>query len=342
MKSISLSIVVCVAALLGACGHKEKSTEVSPVRVETSTVRKSAIGTGRTYAGVIEESSGTVLSFKIPGTIRTINVSEGQRVQKGELIATLDESSLQSNYEIAKATLATAQDTYDRMKQLHDANSIPEMKWVEVENSLQAAKSACRIAENALGDARILAPRSGVISQKFVEAGSTAVPAAPVVKLVDISPVKAVISVPESDISRLDDHTTATIYIEAAGGLACEGRLSDKGVSADPLSRSYPVKFRAENPEGKLLPGMLCNVTVSRPDTTEVIVVPIESILLDESNRTFVWVDLDGKAHKEVVKLGNYLPGGVVVESGLADGTKLIVSGQQKVSEGMAVTSVNE
>ncbi len=342
MKLRSLSIAACAAILLCACGHKEKTTEVSPIRVETSIVRKSAIEAGRTYAGVIEESSGTMLSFKIPGTICTINVSEGQRVQKGQLIATLDESSLQSNHEIAKATLATAQDTYNRMKQLHEANSIPEMKWVEVENSLQAAKSACRIAENALGDAKIYAPQSGIISQKFVDAGSTAVPAAPIVKLVDISPIKATISVPESDISQFNDRSTATIYVEAAGGTSYAGQLSDKGVSADPLSRSYSVKFQTANPDGKLLPGMLCNVTVSRSDTTEAIVVPIESILLDDGNRTFVWVDHNGKAHKKVVELGNYLPGGVVVESGLADGDKLIVSGQQKVSEGMAVTSVNK
>ncbi len=342
MKGHSLSIVVCTATLLCACGHKERTTEVSPIRVETSIVRKSAIEAGRTYAGVIEESSGTMLSFKIPGTIRAINVSEGQRVKKGQLIATLDESSLQSNYEIAKAALATARDTYNRMRQLKDANSIPEMKWVEVENSLQAAKSACRIAENALGDAKIHAPQSGIISRKFVDAGSTAVPAAPIVKLVDISPIKAAISVPESDISQFDDKSTATIYVEAAGGTSYAGRLSDKGVSADPLSRSYSVKFQTSNPDGKLLPGMLCNVTVSRPDTTEAIVVPIEAILLDDGNRTFVWVDYGGKARKKVLKLGNYLPGGVVVESGLADGDKLIVSGQQKVSEGMAVTSVNK
>ncbi len=342
MKHHSLSIAVCTAMLLCACGHKEKTSEVSPIRVETSTVRKSAIEAGRTYAGVIEESSGTMLSFKIPGTIRTINVSEGQRVQKGQLIAALDESSFQSNYEIAKATLATAQDTYNRMKQLHDANSITEMKWVEVENSLQAAKSACRIAENALGDAKIYAPQSGVISQKFADVGSTAVPAAPIVKLVDISPVKATISVPESEISQFNDGSTATIYVEAADGITCTGQLSDKGVSADPLSRSYSVKFQTANPVGKLLPGMLCNVTVSRPDNAELIVVPVESILLDNDNQTFVWVDNNGKAHKKVVELGNYLPGGIAVENGLADGDRLIVDGQQKVSEGMAVTSVNK
>lgn len=342
MKSCSLFITACAAMLFVSCGHKEESKEVAPVRVETATVGKSAIDAGRTYAGTIEESTGTVLSFKIPGTIRSINVSEGQCVQRGQLIATLDESSLQSNYEIANAALATAQDTYNRMKKLHDANAIPEMKWVEVVNSLQAAKSACEIARNALGDTKIYAPQSGVISQKFVDAGSTAVPAAPIVKLVDISPVKAAISVPESEIGQFNSASTATIYVESAAGSAYEGTLSDKGVAADPLSRSYTVKFQTANPDGILLPGMLCNVTVNKHGTNEAIVVPIESILLDNSNQTFVWIDLDGKAHKKIVLLGAYLPGGVAVESGLADGDILIVAGQQKVSEGMAVTSINK
>lgn len=342
MKTRLIFIATCTVMLMGSCRHQENKQEVAPIRVETVTVGKSVIDAGRTYAGTIEESSGTVLSFKIPGTIRSINVSEGQRVQKGQLIATLDESSLQSNYEIAKATLATAQDTYNRMKQLHDANSIPEMKWVEVINSLQAAKSACEIARNALGDTKIYAPQSGVISQKFAEAGSTAVPAAPIVKLVDVSPVKATISVPESEISLFNSSSAASIYVEVADGTTYQGTLSDKGVSADPLSRSYTVKFQTANPEGQLLPGMLCSVTVSKPGKTEAIVIPVGSVLLDNSNQTFVWVDLNGKAHKKVVELGNYLPGGVVVESGLADGDILIVAGQQKVSESMAVTSINK
>ncbi len=342
MKRRSLFITACTAILLCACGHKEQNTEAAPIRVETISVGKSAIESGRTYAGVIEESSGTVISFKIPGTISSINVTEGQRVQKGQLIASLDESSLRSNYEIAEATLATAKDTYNRMKQLHDANSIPQMKWVEVENTLQTAKSACQIAKNTLGDTKIYAPQSGIVSQKFADSGSTTIPASPIVKIVDISPVKATISVPEREINQFNSTSTALIYVEAAEGATYEGMLSDKGVSANPLTRSYSVKFQTDNPDGKLLPGMLCNVTVNKSATTEAIIVPVESILLDNNNQTFVWVDLKGKAHKKNVTLGNYLSGGIVVESGLTDGDLLIVSGQQKVSEGMAVTPVNK
>lgn len=336
------SVMAALCALLPvACNKQEKTETVSPVRVETSVVSKTPVSTGRIYSGVIEESSGTVLSFKVPGTIMTLAVSEGQRVAKGQLIAVLDGASLQSNYDMAKAALATAQDTYDRMKLLHEANSIPEMKWVEVENTLKTARAACDIAKNSLNDTKLYAPFSGIISEKYADAGSTAAPAVPIVKLVEISPVKASISVPENSIGEFVKGAVAYISVSACENMLLEGKLTEKGVAADPLSRTYTVKFTAANPDGCLLPGMLCNVSLKNQETAESFVIPVESVLLDHNNQSFVWIVRDGKAEKRTVILGSYTPDGVSVQEGLSDGDELITSGQQKVSAGMSVTSIN-
>lgn len=339
MKFKSITAIVC-GLMLTACGTKEQKEEIAPVRVHTSVLSKTSIDSGNTYSGVIEESSGTVLSFKIPGTITTINVSEGQRVSKGQLVATLDASSLQNNYDIAKAALGTAQDTYQRMQQLHDANSISEMKWVEVQNALASAKSACAIAKNALEDCKIYAPFSGVVSKKYADVGSTAAPAVPVLKLVEISPVKASISVSESQIGDFEKGSVADITVSIAGNTSTEGILTEKGVSADPLSRTYSVKFTAPNPDGKLLPGMLCDVSLKNSGSAEALVVPIETILLDHDNQAFVWIVKKGKAEKRNVALGEYTSEGVIIESGLAVGDEIITSGQQKISDGMSVISI--
>lgn len=327
--------------LLTSCTTKEKKEEIDPVRVCTSVLSPTAVNAGNTYSGVIEEASGTVLSFKVPGTITTLNVSEGQRVSKGQLIATLDAASLQSNYEIAEAALATAQDTYNRMKQLHDADAIPEMKWVEVQNVLASAKSTCAIAKNALQDCKLYAPYSGVVSKVYADLGSTAAPALPIVKLVEISTIKASISVSESQIGDFENGCTANITVNVAGNIVVDGVLADKGVSADALSRTYTVKFTAANPDGKLLPGMLCDVSITNNNCEEALVIPIGALLLDHNNQSFVWIVKDGKAWKRNVMLGSYVPGGIVVESGLAAGEEIITSGQQKVSEGMSVISIN-
>ena len=344
MKHVSTIYFMCSVLLLFtvSCKKKEKEKTREELRVETAVASKSAVNTGRSYSGVIEESSGTVLSFKVPGTISNLYVDAGSRVAKGQLIARLDDSSLQNSYEMAKATLATAQDTYNRMKLLHDANSITDMKWVEVENALKTAQSACNISKNTLNDARIYAPFSGVISEKFADAGSTAAPGVPVVKLVEISPLKARISVAEKDVSEFNMGAPGIITVEAADGLTVDGKVTDKGVSADPLSRTYDVKFLIPNPDGRLLPGMLCNVSLKTDDAVEGLVIPVTAVLLDDGNQSFVWTVRDGKAHKQVITLGAYTDTGVMVDSGLAEGDLYVTAGMQKISEGMSVKPVNK
>lgn len=342
MKQYSSIIQVALCtALLTSCEKRESQSEIDPIRVETTVIEESSVNTGRTYSGVIEESSGSLLSFKIPGTIISLNVHEGQKVTKGQLIATLDGSSFQSNYEIASAALATTQDTYDRLKKLHEAKAITDMKWVEVENSLHAAKSACAIAKKSLEDTKLYAPFSGIISEKFADIGSNAAPAVPVVKLVEITPVKASISVPENEISGFLAGMEAEITVDAAKTDTIKGLLTERGVAADPLSRTYPVKFTVDNSDGSLLPGMLCSVSLLTDSETKAIAIPVETVLLDNNNRSFVWVVKDGNAVKQVIKLGAYTAGGVLVEDGLSAGDELITSGQQKVSEGMSVVSIN-
>lgn len=339
MKYTLITAILSVS-LLTSCVTKEHKEENPPLRVHTSVISSTSVNQSTSYSGVIEESSGTVLSFKVPGTITNLNIIEGQHVSKGQLIATLDGTTLQNNYDIAKSALATAQDTYNRMKQLHDANSIPEMKWVEVQNALASAKSACDIAKNTLEDSKLYAPFSGIISKKYTDAGSTAAPAVPIVKLVEISPIKASISVPENQIGDFENGCIANISVSFAENISTKGTLTEKGVSADPLSRTYTVKFTASNPDGKLLPGMLCDVSLKNSDNAEVLVIPIETLLLDHNNQSFVWIVKNGKAEKRNVVLGNYIAGGVVIENGLVAGEEVITSGQQKVSEGMSVISI--
>ena len=91
----------------------------------------------------------------------------GDRVAKGQLIATVDPFSMQSSYDAAKASLAQAEDAYRRMKELYDKGSLPEIKWVEVQSKLQQAKSMEEVARKNLDDCKLYAPFSGIISERW-------------------------------------------------------------------------------------------------------------------------------------------------------------------------------
>ncbi len=329
-------------AVLSSCGHdsKEKQKCITPVRVKTLTVNDNGVNAESSYSGTVEEDSGTVVSFSATGTIKTLQISEGNHVNKGQLIGTLDDGTLRNAYEIALSTLEQAQDAYHRMKMLHESSSLADIKWVEVESKLHQAESAAKIAKIALDDAKLYSPVSGVVAEKIASVGQTVAPGIPIVKIVNIKTVKVGIPIPESEISAIPIGTTATIRVNSSGEETYQGSLVEKAVVANPLSRSYVAKFKVDNQNGKLLPGMICDVTLNQESNVNGVILPVSSVMLAADNSNFVWLDSAGVARKRIVTPGEMLPEGILISAGLRNGDKVIVAGTEKVSQNTKVESI--
>ena len=333
--------------ILGSCSEKNgQETTVKVVKVKTMTVQPTATDGQQGYSGTIEEQNGSSLSFASVGTLKSVSVSEGQMVRQGQLIATIDETSLKSAYDATLAAKEQALDAEKRMKMLHDAGSLPEIKWIEVQTQVRQALSAEKMAKKALTDTRLYAPFSGYVAEKQAEAGQSVAPGVPVVKLVRIDQVKVSISVPEEEISQIRTGQLLQVKVSALGGKTFEARVSERGVTADALSRSYEVKAVIQNPQHELLPGMIAevsleNMTESLP-TEQAIELPAEIIQIDADNRPFVWTVIDSKAHKAYVTLGQNRGDNVQISEGVKAGDNVICEGQQKVSNGMKVDNGTE
>lgn len=326
--------------VLGSC-HQEKDgtpAQPTPVKVKTIRMSSSVLSEKGTFSGTVEESSSTSLSFSVMGTVKTLNVKPGDRVGKGTLIATIDPASIQSSYNAAKSALEQAEDAYRRMKELHDKGSLPEIKWVEIESKVQQARSMEEIARKNLEDCRLYAPHSGVIADKTAEAGQNVVPGMPVVKLVTTGQLNVKIPVPETEIAALSIGQEAVIKVSALGGRQFAGNITEKGIVANPLSRSYDVKIRVRDAGADLMPGMVAEVALAGKGGEALHVLPAYVVQLDEQNRSFVWVNANGKAAKRVITCGEFTADGITVASGLSDGDEVIVEGRQKVCEGTSVT----
>ncbi len=135
--------------------------------------------------------------------------------------------------------------------------------------------------------------------------------------------------------------TKATITADAVETGSIEGTLTEQGLVANPLSRTYDVKFKVPNASGALRPGMLCNVTLGSStqtdDTPAKIILPANAVLLSADNRHFVWVAKYGRAQQCFVNTGTLLPDGVEITSGIASGDSVIVAGMQKVCNGTKI-----
>ncbi len=331
------AMIAAIVLSCTSCASGNVESGQSPVKVKTWKVTASENSIARIFSGTVEEENGTAVGFPTGGTIRSIDVIVGQRVGAGQVLATIDPTSVQSSYEAAKATLEQAQDAYARMKQLYDKGSLPEIQWVEVQSKLQQAESMERIARKNLEDCAICAPFGGVISAKEMEVGQQAAPGMPVVRVVKIDRVKVKIAVPEAEIADMKVGRKAEIRVAALGDKVFEGRVVEKGVAADPLSHAYEVKLLVANPTFELMPGMVTKTALTPEESLVAIVLPGRAVQLDERNRTFVWLADNGRAVRRFVECGAPTAHGVTIRSGLNPGDEVLVEGQQKVSENTVI-----
>lgn len=352
MKSNPKYLVLMAATvLMTGCGGGHRNHVQNIVSVKTmSPVAGEAVG-GQGYPGTIEEVSGSNLSFAGAGTLKALYVHEGQSVSAGQLIGIIDATSTSNAVTAAHAatlqaeeSLRQAQDAHRRMKMLHDNGSLPEIKWVDVETKLsqarqlvQQAKASEQIARKGLTDTRLLAPFSGYISKKLAEVGQNVGPGVPVAKLVRIDQVKVNISVPDEEVSKLSIGQTVRFRVPSLGNKVYSGKVTEKNVAADPVSRQYEVKALVNNPDHKLLPGMVCDAYAEDRTLGSGMALPADIIQIDNDNRPFVWTVVGGKARKAYVTLGNNVGESVFIVGGLRPSDKVIVSGQQKVSNGTKV-----
>jgi RND family efflux transporter MFP subunit len=338
LKVSAMLAAVCLSGCGSGNDAAEQTAKIIPVKVLT--VGLSDKSDSRSYVGTVEESSAVSLSFSSLGTVEEVFVSEGQRVQKGQLLAALNSISAQSSLNAAQSTLNRAQDAYDRMVKLHDNGSLPDIKLEEVKSGLQQAKSMAEIAGKNLNDCKLYAPRSGIIASRSVESGANVMPGITAFKLVMVDNVLVKISIPENEISDIARGQAARVEVHALPQKSFAGKIELKGIAANAISHTYDVKIGISNPQAELMPGMACKVYLQSSETAPAIVVPNRTVQVSHDGKHFVWLAENGFARRKFITVGKLNANGVAVASGLSAGDRLIAEGYVKVSEGMKIKIV--
>ncbi len=331
---------IFVATLLMAtgCSSPKKARTVDPLRVETIVAAPSADAGAAVYVGTIEEEASASLSFPVPGTVARTFADEGQHVRQGQLLAELDPTSARQTFDAAEAALNQAKDACARLQQLYDAESLPEIQWVEAQTRLRQAEAAFEIARKNLGDCSLSAPFAGVVGKRPVSAGENVLPGVPVMTLLQIGSVKVRFSVPEQEIAGLDADSRIGVCVAALGDRMFTAGKIEKGAVANPAAHTYDEKATLPNAEGELLPGMVCRVTVSAAAAAEEIVVPVRAVQQAGDGSRFVWIVRGDSAVRKAVTTGRLVNNGSVLTAGAAAGDRIVVDGMQKIGEGSKVT----
>ena len=257
---------------------------------------------------------------------------------KGLLLAELDPTSARRTFEAAEAALNQAKDACARLKQLYDAESLPEIKWVEAQTRLRQAEAAFGIAKKNLEDCSLYAPfsRGGRPAADFGRgdgpAGRSGADAA-----AKSGRVKVRFSVPEQEIARLGADSRIGVGVAALGDRVFPAGKIEKGAVANPAAHTYDVRATLDNAAGELLPGMVCRVTVSPAESAEEIAVPLRAVQQAGDGSRFVWTVRGDSAVRTAVTTGRLVNNGIVLTGGVAAGDRIVVDGMQKIGEGSKV-----
>ena len=173
--------------------------------------------------------------------------------------------------------------------------------------------------EENLEDRNLYAPFGGVIGKRMVEAGENVQPGQPVSPLLRIEAVNVKIAVPENEVATLGDQA-AMIKVAALGGQCFEGKVTEKGIVANPISHTYEAKIRLENPSGALLPGMVCDVRLSGRGIRAGYRLAEQRRADSERRGRFVWKIVDGEAKATPVRTGDLTEQGLFILEGLNEG----------------------
>lgn len=330
--------VFTLLSLIG-CTSKEtvKNERVVPIKVQT--INEENNFQENKFIGTVEESATISLSFPITGNLQKLTAQEGKSVRQGDVLATINPTTYQNAYSAEQSSLLQAQDAYKRMKGLYDKGSLAEIKFVDIQTKLKQAEAMEQMAKKNLDDCVLYAPASGFISECSVKPGQNVIPGMSIIKLVQTDYVYVKISVPEKEVLSIRTGQKLSFTVNALNNKEFSASVDNKGIVANPLSHSYDVKLKIANPLQELLPGMVCQVTKNNQtkDNNSIILIPQQAIEIKCGVGHFVWVVQDGKAHIIEVKIGQLTNNGVTITDGLKPGDKVIIEGQNKVSEGTKI-----
>lgn len=341
-KPFGTGLLILAATLLTACGPggggppPDMAIEVAVSRPDQLVVEDTlpAVGT-------IEPDERVVLQPKVSGLIQSIHFKEGQRVQQGDLLFRLDadkETALQAQAQ-AERDLALA--NLERAQTLAGSRAISRQELDQLAGTLAVRDATLELETRRLEERLIRAPFDGILGPREVSEGQYVNAGQSLVTLVQDAVVKVEFRIPERQLGRLRIGQLGRLSVSAYPHQTFEGTISLVHPEVDLATRTIGARLVVLNPDGHLRPGMFARVDLVLGQREGALVVP-ESALIPALDSFSVYLVEEERARLRPVKLGVRLPGRVELREGLTPDSVVIVSGTQKLVDGIRVTPVQD
>ena len=337
MKKLNTLLIASAAIILMSCGQSNNNTqqvvEENP-KVTVTTVNAEYVSQITVYPTTIEADIVNNIAPQSSARISKIYVEIGDKVEAGQVLAKMDEANLE------KARLQLVNDSIElgRIKQLHDIGATSQSDFEAMSLKYDVSK---RTYLNLLENTLLKSPISGIVTARNYDEGDMYAMAQPLFVIQKISPVKMLINISESKYSQIQKGMEVDITTDAYGDQMFKGVVSLIHPTINAMTHTFPVEVKFINKDITLRPGMFARVTVNYGDNFRV-VIPDRAVMKQVgSGEQYVYIlNHDGTVTYSVVELGRRMGNRYEVLSGIDDNATIVVSGQTRLKNGIAVDVV--
>ncbi len=334
---------------LSACDSSQETTSRTLVVRPVKFITVSAAGATEVsqFPAVIGASRLSELGLQVGGMLQEFPVKEAQRLERGDVIAKLDQRDFESAVASAKAEYQNAKQEYQRAVRLAEADAIARNVLEQRRAWYGVSKAQLDQAEKALADSVLRAPFKGIVAQVAVKKLQTLSPGQVVVKFMSVDTLKATIDLPASYLVNVsekesdDNHRQAFVILDAAPGQLIEAEFEEASLLADTVSQTYAITFAFRPPENLLvLPGMNATVELRIKNKSQLtrVAVPLDAVTSDGKNNHVWVVDRENMiVSKHAVTIEEGVGETIVVTAGLDAGDTIAGAGATSLSEGMKI-----
>lgn len=357
MRSIVTLTMIFAAFLLAGCGEKGPERAIEVPKVKVASVEKNQVNYNLYFPAVANAAERSHLSFRVAGEVSRVLVREGDRVKKGDVVATLEPTDYKLDVDNAKARFSVIDSQYRRSKPLVDKGLLAKSQFDEIAAQRQIALAHLELAKLRLSFTTLKAPIDGIISRVNIDQFENVQVGQHIVNIHSIDRVEVLIQLPDrlyvEQPPAQQRLSTINAVVRVPSGNEYDAKVKEFTTEPDPTTGTFTVTLSLPMPENEyILDGMPVEVTSKNEsvgfefDTG--LNVPIEAIFNadgDELGREnkFVWIlNDDNTVSRRQIRLGKASKTSIQVLDGLALSDKVVVAGVARLRDGMKVELVKQ
>lgn len=333
-KMVKFALPLLMISMLAACGEEEvaKKEEKYAIPVETTTVVQGNVSSFYSTTATLEAPQEANVVSRISGLIESIAVEEGDRVQKGQVLAVIDSKRQQYDLNRSEAEVKIIEQELNRLKKMNNKEFISADSMAKLEYNLQAAIAKKDLAELQVKESRVVSPIDGIIAKRYVKAGNMAQEFSDLFYIVNQDELHGIVHLPEQQLTSLKLGQEAQVFNNQQSKNAIHAKVLRISPIVDPQSGTFKVTLAVPNQDASLKAGMFTRVELKYDTHENVITVPY-SALINQDNRQALYV-IDGtNANRREVQIGYREGDSVEIVSGINPGEQVVTRGQQNLKD---------